>query len=204
MTDLHVVGLVLLSPIVLMVVEAFAYVPAGFDSAFWALPLAAKLDRIASGRRSWLLMARVWIAIPLAAGAGIVGAAAVGVGSVPWVWTGAGLAILAASAALVMMAIQGPTGAATRSRSDGSAPDWLEALWLALYDLERTWVLAMSAASVLIGIGVLDGGILAAWVGWALVGGPAFVAVAAVASGSFFPHMGLVGPILLGVGALLS
>src|SRR3989337_3874195 len=65
MTDVRIVGFVLLAAIPLMVIEASGYVPAKFDSAFWRLPLAQQLPRIAAQERRWMRMARVGIAIPI-------------------------------------------------------------------------------------------------------------------------------------------
>jgi len=202
MTDVRIVGFVLLAAIPLMVIEASGYVPAKFDSAFWRLPLAEKLPRIAAQERRWMRMARVWIAIPIVVAAGLLAGAVVALGVDPWVWLGAGVAVVVAAAAVVLFSVQGAAIADAARR--GSVPDWLEPVWSALSDLERTYIIGTSLASILIGIGLLDGSVLASWVAWSLIVGPGLVTAAALLTDLFFPHMALLGPLLLGVGMVLS
>lgn len=202
MTDVRIVGVALLAVIPLMVYEATAYLPAKFDSAFWNLSLAEKLPRIAAEERRWMRMARVWIVIPIVVGAGIVAGAVVGLGVDPWVWLGTGVAVVVAACAVILFAVQGAAVAQAARR--GTVPDWLEAVWSTLSDLERAYVIGTSVAGILIGIGLLEGTVLAGWVAWALIIGPGLVAVTALVTGFFFPHMALLGPLILGVGMVLS
>jgi len=202
MTDLQIVGGWLLLVVPLMVVEATAYVPAGFDSAFWALPLAEKLPRIAAEEHRWLRMARVWIVIPVVVAAGLLAGSVVALGVDVWVWLGTGIALVCAAVAVLMFATQGAAAIAAARR--GTAPDWLEATWGVLSDVERTYVVGTSVASVLIGIGLTDGAVLGTWVAWSMIAAPGLVAASALITGFFFPHMALLGPLILAVGMMLS
>ena len=47
------VAALLLSGLVLVAVESVGYVRGGYDSAFWRLPLDAKLDQVAEHRWEW-------------------------------------------------------------------------------------------------------------------------------------------------------
>jgi hypothetical protein len=201
-SEVRFIGVVLLAVIPLVAYEATAEMSGRFDSAFWSLSLSDKLPRIAAQTRRWLRFSRTWMIIPVIPAIGFLVAAVAGLGVSAWIWLGVGLAVVTAPPTILMFAIQGKGMA--NAAEGGGVPGWLEGLWPVLYDLERMYVVAMSLASFMIGLGLLDGLVLDHWVAWAMMIGPGLVAVVAVGTDFFFPHMALLGPVILGVAMLIA
>jgi hypothetical protein len=203
MGDVRLIGLMLLAVVPIVVWEAVVEARAGFGSSrFWMLPLEEKAPRITAEKARWLMIARLMIALPIVSAAGFLASAAY-LGPSPWLWAGAGAAAVSSSAAVVMFAMQGK--AVLAALEHGVTSGFLLALWDGLGDLERSYVVGTGLGAVLVGIGLVTGQTtLGSWVGWSLIGGPGLVSIVAMGTGFFFPQMALLGPILLGVGMVLS
>lgn len=204
---ISVVGVLLLSGLLLVAVEAFGYVRGGYDSAFWKLSLDAKLDHVSDHRREWW-----WISIW-----GLVGLFTLtgGVSGLAYLLADAGEPVLAFVAlggylvALfswvfgVILQTASISQAAEQRAETGATPSWIEPLWRAGYIAEATWVIGGNLAYALFGVAVLGTGLLAAWVGWVGMIGGLLIPVVVVFARDGFPQLGLLVPALFGIGLLL-
>ena len=181
---------------------------AGYNSAFWRLPLDEKLDHIFTQRRAWWWMS-IWELVGLfAMTAGIAGftwllvdggepvLAAVAVGAylvalIPWLF---GLTFQTAGVAR-----------AARSRGEtGRTPDWLQPLWDTAYLGEIIWIVGSNLAHAVFGLALVQTGLVVAWVGWAGFA-LALVIIAAVAVfKDGFPQLGALVPLFFGIALLAS
>jgi hypothetical protein len=208
-TDSVIVGIALLSvlPIVLAL-EGPISMPGRYDGRFWAGSLDDKLDHIATDPSGFRRIGLVWVPTLGIVVAGMtafthqVSAA----GSATWPWLAFGLYTVAAMAWFVGVVVQtSVVGHAAEVRAaSGRTPEWLPGLWSVGWWCEVTFVVAGNVAAALWGIGMLQAGYPARWMGWTAIALAAVVLGAAAAMRSVFPHLGIAMPLVLGVALLVS
>lgn len=205
MTGATAVGIILVLPVFLIVVETVGYRGSPFGkSAFWRLSLDEKLDLIVVHERAWRRTYAVWLPQLGVMTAGMAGVAYLLADPIAWV--GFGLFVVGVASWLMAATIT-PTAmtAAARVRQDtGETPAWVHPFWQAGWVQEVTWVVAGNLAGAAYGASVVRTGLLPHWLGWAVVAvGLAEVTVATITR-EVFPHMVLPIPIALGIALLVS
>lgn len=199
------VGVTLLGVIPFVVWDAVSSLRAGFDSAFWALPLDAKLGRIPDRRGAWQGLGIVWIFINvlLAAGFTAFTVQLAGAGEPVWAALGLGAFLVGAIAFPIGVLFMVTTIAEASAEHGEGVPGWAQAVWRSSWWLERTFVITANLAYVAWGIGMVSSGFPATWAGWVAIATGALIAAWASLREYFFQHMVLVTPIVLGVALLL-
>ena len=201
-------AILLLSGLALVAVESVGYVRGGYNSAFWKLPLDAKLDHVAEYPWEWWWIS-VWGLVGMfllsggvfglvhelaEAGEPVLAFVAVGgyaVAAVAWI---AGLIIQAAS-----------VSQAARQRAEaGTTPSWLHPFWQAGYFAELAWIAGANIAYALIGVAILQTGLVAAWAGWVTLVGGIVIAMGVLVTREGFPQLGYLPPAVIGVAMLMA
>lgn len=204
MTGARWLGIVLLAVVPILATQSVAYFRGGFDSAFFRLPVADRLDRIADHDRIWLAIGMAWLLMLTITVAGVGGAAAVvaGRGARPAAATALAVFLVSSAGWLIGTACEMTLIVAARRRSQ-EGEQLAEALWWVIYVTEGVYVLGGNLAYVVLGGAIVASGALAPWIGWTLVvvGGTTITGV--VASRKGFPQLALLGPVILGVGLLV-
>lgn len=206
--DTVIVGIVLLAVVPFVAADAVSGLRAGFDNAFWAQPLDAKLERIPGSRDAWQRLGIVWIFIGVLLAGGLTAFTfqLAGEGETAWAAIGLGAFLPAAlafgpAAALMVATV---AEAADRRAETGRTPAWVQPAWRSTWWLERTFVIGANLAYVAWGVGIVRTGFPAEWAGWVAIVSGALIAAWASLRESFFQHMVLLTPIVLGVALLLT
>lgn len=205
--DTVTVGIVLLLILPLLFVEAPAYFRGGYTTEFWNLPLDEKLDHISRQPVYWTRMGLAWLPILTLAVAGMTAfsyqLASAGAGTAAFLGLGAFLLGSFAWLGGVLVQTTSVRRAAELRAQSGTTPRWLQADWDRGWWSELTHVIAANAAFIVWGIGMLDAGFPADWMGWtAIILGTIALLMVAFAREAF-PHLGVIVPIVLGVALLL-
>lgn len=201
-------GLLLISGLAIVAVEAFGYVPGEYNAAFWKLPLDDKLDHVAQHRREWWWIS-LWdlVGLILLTG-GIFGLATLVAEAGESVVANVALGVYIASATLWLVGLVIQTTAvpqaATQRADTLETPAWIHPLWSAGWVSEVAWITGSNAAYAILGIALLQTDLLASWAGWtALVGGVVIAAVVGITRNGF-PQLALLVPAVLGLAAILA
>lgn len=181
---------------------------AGYNSAFWRLPMNEKLDHIFNQRRAWWWMS-LWELVGLFA-------MTAGLAGLTWLLVDGGEPVLASVAvgSYVVALIPWQFGLifqtagvsrASRSRAEtGRTPDWLQPLWDTAYLGEIIWIVGANLAHAIFGLALVQTALVAPWVGWAGLA-LALVIIASVAIfRDGFPQLGGIVPLLFGIALLAS
>ncbi len=199
------VGVLLVGGLVVATAEVVPYVRGGYDSAFWRLPLDAKLNHVAAHTGDWWLLSITQIVSLVLLTAGLAGfvslfpdptLATVGFGAFL-------VGLIAWTFGLIVQTAAVPKAATERSET-GTTPAWLQPLWAAGYLAEITWIVAANLAYVVIGVALLRSGILPAWSGWASAGVALLLIIVIATTRNGFPQMALMAPFLIGVAAIIE
>lgn len=202
------VGILLLAGLALVAVESVSYVRGGYGSAFWRLPLDAKLDHVSGHRWEWWWLS-IWglIGLFLVTG-GVAGLthllADAGEPVLAFVALGGYLVALFPWVAGVILQGAAVSQAADQRVKTGETPAWIHPFWNAAYVAEATWVIGANVAYVLFGIAVLRTGLVAEWAGWVAVGAGMLIPVGVILIRDLFPQLGLLVPAALGVAFLVE
>jgi hypothetical protein len=201
-------GLLLVSGLLLIGVEAPGYVRDRYNSAFWRLPLDDKLDHV-FGNRFWWWWISIWSLVGLFLMTG-------GVSGLAFLLADAGepalafaayggylVALLAWVFGLIVQAAAVSVAAAQRAET-GETPAWIHPLWNAAYVTEIVWIVGANIAYVLFGLAVVSTGLVAAWAGWAAIIGGALIPVVVVVMRDGFPQLALFAPAIIGVALILE
>lgn len=208
-TDAVIAGLALLIVFPLLFAEAPAYRRGGYNSAFWQKSLDEKLDHIAQEPRHWARMGAVWLPILVVSGAGMTAfsfqLAGAGSGAGTWAFLALGAFLLGAVSWVfgVLLHTNVVRAAASVRAETGKTPDWLDGFWNAGLWAEMTFVIGANVAAVLWGIGILDTGYPADWMGWAAIILGLLAILVILFTKEAFPHLGVFMPIVLGVALVL-
>lgn len=201
-------GLLLVSGLAIVAVEAFGYVPGGYNAAFWKLPLDDKLEHVARNTRAWW-----WISLWELAGlilltGGVFGLATLVAQAGESVVANVALGIYLASAVLWLVGSLIQASAvpqAAQQRLDaGETPPWIHPLWSAGWVSEVAWIMGSNAAYAIMGFALLQTDLLASWAGWTALVGGAVIAGAVGITRTGFPQLAVLVPAVLGVAALLA
>lgn len=202
------VGLLLVSGLALVAVEAVGYSRGGYDSAFWKLPLDDKLDHVSEHQWEWW-----WVSIWGLVGlffmtAGVFGLTALmsEAGGSTYSFVALGGYLVAVFAWVVGLIIQAASvsRAAKQRTEKNQTPPWIYPFWQAGYLAEGVWIIGANLAYAVFGVAILQTGLLASWAGWvSLVGGP-IIAVTVVATRGGFPQLAILLPAVIGVAALIE
>lgn len=202
-----IVGIVLLGVVPFVVWDAVSSLRAGFDNAFWAKPLDAKMDDIPERRDAWHRLGFVWIFIGVVLSAGFAAFSfqLAGEGEPVWAALGFGVFLPVAGAFFVGANLMVTTiaDAAEERRATASTPGWVQPVWRTAWWLERAFVVGANLAYVAWGVGMVATGFPAVWVGWVAIVSGGLIAAWASFGDYFFQHMALITPIVLGIALLL-
>jgi len=202
------IGVLLLAALALLLVEAVGYTRGGYNSAFWRLPLDEKLDHVATHRREWwwisiwglvglfLLTGGMFGLAYLVAEAGEPVLAYVGLG-------GYTVAVLAWILGVIFQAAAVSEAAKQRAET-GATPTWLHPLWNGAFLAELTWVVGANFAYSVIGVALLQSGLVADWAGWVSLIGGLVIAVGVLIARDGFPQLGHLIPAAIGVALLIT
>ena len=201
-------GLLLISGVVLLLIQAPAYRRGGFDGSFWRMPIADQLDRIGEKNREWWWLAGWSVAgLVLMTGGFASLASLLGEAGEPALaFSGLGIYLVAMAAWMFGLAVSyaAMAEAAKQKAESGGTPSWVAPLGRSGYVAEATWVIAANFAYVFAGAAVLATGLLPAWAGWSVVGIGAALALVVSLTRYAFPQMSDLAPLVLGVAAILE
>ena len=202
------VGILLLSGFALIAVESIGYVRGGYDSAFWRLPLDEKLDHVAENRREWWWIS-IWSLVSLfTLSGGVFGLTSLlVVGGEPVLANVAlgGFVISALSWVLGVTLQAAPVSEASQRRAErGVTSEWIHPFWNASFLLEIVWIVGSNIAFSLLGVAILQTGVVAEWAGWVALIAGAVIAVVVLVIREGFPQLGFLIPALIGVTLLVE
>ena len=202
------VGVVLLAVVPFIAWDTVSSLRAGFDNAFWALPLEEKLPRIAEQPAAWRRLGTTWIYVVVLMTAGFTAFGfQLGAAGEP-VLAALGLgAVLVGALGFVIGVLPMTTtvaAAAVVKRETSTSPGWLKPMWDSFGMMERTFVIAANLAYAAWGVAIVDSGFPAEWAGWVAFVSGLLLAVWAAAQDYFFQHMTLITPLVVGVALLLA
>jgi hypothetical protein len=202
------VGLLLVSGLALVAVESVGYSRGGYDSAFWKLPLDDKLDHVVDHRWEWWWIS-IWELVGLflmTAGmfglAGLLGEA----GSTTIHLVALGGYLIAAFAWVFGLIVQSASvsQAASQRSESGRTPSWIHPFWQAGYLAEGVWIVGANLAYTLIGLSILQTGLVAGWAGWSVVVGSGLIAVLVPITRGGFPQLAVLAPAVIGIAAIIE
>lgn len=202
------VGILLLSGLALLAFESVGYLRGGYDASFWRLSLDEKLEHVAEHDREWWWIS-VWSLIGLFTVSGgvfgltqlladggepVVARVALGgyvVAVLSWVF---GVTFQAAAV----------SEASKQRRESGVTPAWLHPLWNAAFLSEVVWIVGSNISYSLIGLVILQTGVVGDWAGWLALMGGALIAVVVLIARAGFPQLGILIPAVLGIALLIE
>ena len=202
------VGILLVAGLGLILVEAVGFTRGGYDADFWKLPLDAKLDHVAKHRRDWW-----WISIWSLVGiflmtAGLAGLtqliSADGEPVLAFVSFGGYLVALFAWVFALIAQAATVSRAATERAETGKTPSWIHPFWDAGYLAEGVWIVGANIAYAVVGIAILQSGVVAAWAGWATIGLGVLIPIAVLLIRNGFPQLAEVAPFVLGIALIIE
>ncbi|MGB7861345.1 MAG: hypothetical protein WBM90_12675 [Acidimicrobiia bacterium] len=201
------VGVLLLSGLALMAVEAVGYVRGGYNSAFWKLPLDEKLDHVAENRWEWWWVS-VWGLVGLffmTGGVFGVGYLLANAGEPVLAYVAMGWYTVAALAWIYGLIVQAASvsEAAQQRAHTGTTPSWLHPFWNGAFVAELVWITGANLAYGLIGVAILQTGLVADWAGWVALGG-VLIAVVVLIAREGFPQLGYLLPAAIGIALLIE
>lgn len=202
------VGILLLAGMALIAVQSVGYRRGAFNSEFWRLPLDDKLDRVAVRKWEWWWVA-IWdlVGLFLMTG-GLAGLthllAESGEGVLAYVALGGYLVALFSWFFGVIIQAAGVSHAADQRKKAGATPSWIHPFWTAGYLAEAVWVIGTSLAYVVLGVAILQSGLIAPWSGWAAVGLGIVIPVAVLLARTGFPQLGYFVPFVVGIALIIE
>lgn len=202
------VGILLVSAIALMLVEAVGYSRGGYNGAFWKLPLDDKLDHVALHKRDWWWIS-LWglVAVFLMTG---------GLAGLTYLLADAGEPVLAYVAfggyligvfAWLFGLIAQTTvvsRAATERADTGETPEWIHPFWDAAYLSEGVWIIGTNLAYAVVGVAIIQSGFVGAWAGWAALALGVLIPVFVVMTKAGFPQLGELVPFIVGIAVIIE
>jgi len=202
-TDTVIAGVTLLLIVPPLLMEIPAYRKGGYNAEFWKKPLDERLDHIAAHPDSWTRMGAIWLPILVLSVAGTMAFSfqLAAKGAETWAFLAMGAYIAGSAAWLIGSLIQTTAvrvAAQVRAQT-GTTPDWLDAGWTIVWWSEITYVIAANVAFIAWGVGMLDSGFPADWMGWAAIALGVIALLLVGLAREAFPHLGVIVPIVLGI-----
>lgn len=202
------IGVLLLSGFALIAVESVGYVRGGYNSAFWRLPLDQKLDHVSEHRWEWWWIS-LWPLVGLFTVSG-------GVFGFTYLLADGGEPVLAyvALGGFVISVLSWAFGVtiqaaavseASKQRTEaGVTPEWIHPFWNAAFLLEVVWIVGSNIAYSLVGVAILQTGVVADWAGWVALIAGAVTAVVVLVVRDGFPQLGILVPAVIGIALLIE
>lgn len=202
------IGILLLSGFALIAVESVGYVRGGYNSAFWRLPLDEKLDHVVEHRWEWWWIS-IWPLVGLFTLSG-------GIFGFVYLLADAGEPVLAYAAlggyvVTVLAWVFGvivqsaAVSEASKQRADaGLTPAWLHPLWNAAFLAEGVWIVGSNLAYSVVGVAILQSGLVADWAGWVALIGGLLTAIGVLILRDGAPQLGSLIPAVIGVALLIE
>lgn len=202
------VAILLLSGLILVAVESVGYMRGGYNSAFWRLPLDEKLDHVAEHRWEWWWIS-VWGLVGLfflSGGIFGVGYLLADAGEPVLAYVSIGGYTVAAVAWVLGLVVQAASVAeAAKQRADmGATPSWLHPFWNGAFLAELFWIVGSNLAYALLGLAILQSGVVADWAGWAVLVIGVLISVAVLLGREGFPQLGYLPPAVIGIALLIE
>lgn len=202
------VGILLLSGFVLIGVESIGFTKGGYNAAFWRLPLDQKLDHVAGHRWEWWWIS-VWPLVGLfTVSGGVFGLAALladeGEPVLAYVALGAYVVAVLAWVFGVTVQAAAVSEASKQKEESGATPPWLPPFWNAAFLAELVWIVGSNVVYSLLGLSILQTGLVADWAGWTALIGGALTAVVVLIVRDGFPQLGIMIPAVLGIALLVE
>jgi hypothetical protein len=94
--------------------------------------------------------------------------------------------------------------AAKHRAGSGETPAWIHGFWAAGYLAEWTWVIGANVAVAVVGLALLQSGLVGSWAGWVGVGLGLAIPATALAAQYVFPEMSLIAPFVMGIGLIIQ
>jgi hypothetical protein len=202
------VGVLLLSGLLLMALEAVGWTRGGYNSAFWRLPLGEKLDHVAKHRWEWWWISTLSVAGLFLMSGGIFGLSYLlaDAGEPVLAYVALGGYVVAVMAWVIGVIVQGAAVAeAARQQSDtGVTPAWIHPFWGGAFAAEILWIAGSGLAYALMGLAVLQTELLAGWAGWFSIVVGSLTAVIVLVARDGFPQLGYFPPAALGIALLIE
>lgn len=201
-------GILLASVLVLLAVESVGYSRGGFNGAFWQLPLDGKLDHVAKHDRdwwwvgSWSLVGIFLLTGGLAALAYLLADA----GEPVLAFVGLGIYLVAMIGWVFGLLLQtaGVSQAAKQRKETGETPSWIHPLWSAGELSEGGWLVGANIAYAVIGLAILNTGLLPGWAGWTAIALGVLIPVGVAITKFGFPQLADLAPLVIGVAAIIE
>lgn len=202
------IGILLVAPLALLVVESWGYNKGGFNNAFWQLPLDEKLDHVVNHDREWWWVSSWGLVGMFALTGGVLALsnrlADDGEGALAF--AGAGIFLVGMVSWVFGLAIQGAgvSHAAKQRKESGATPAWLHPLWHAAYVSESAWIVGSNLAYAVLGAGILSTGTLHAWSAWTAIVLGILIPIAIAVTKAGFPQLADLAPFALGIAAIIE
>ncbi len=201
-------GILLSSALVLIAVESVGYSRGGYNGAFWKLPLDDKLDHVAKHDHDWWWVGS-WSLVGIFLMTGGLTALAyllADAGEPVLAFVGLGIFLVAMIAWVFGLIFQtaGVSQAAKQRQESGETPLWIHPLWSAGYLSESAWVVGANIAYAVIGLAILNTGLLPGWAGWTAIALGVLIPVGVAITKTGFPQLADLAPLVIGVAAILE
>ncbi len=180
-----------------------AYRSGGYTGRFWAAPLDEKLDHVDTHRLQWW-----WLSVGSIAGLAVMTAGVAGLTSLlaadgqgPLAWSAFGTYLFALISWIIGLIAQTATLpiAATEQAESGITPMWMRGVWAMGYLSEAIWVIVGNLAYVLVGLAILQTGLLPGWSGWVAIAAGSATPIIVVITRNGFPELVQIVPFVLGI-----
>lgn len=201
-------GILLASVFALLLIESVGYRRGGFNGAFWQLSLDDKLDHVAKHDHDWWWVGS-WSLVGLFLLTGGLSALTyllADAGEPVLAFVGLGIYLVALIAWIYGLLFQtaGMSQAAKQRQETGVTPSWIHPLWYAGYLSEGGWVVGANIAYAVIGLAILNTGLLPGWAGWTAIAFGVLIPVGVAITKAAFPQLADLAPLVIGVAAIIE
>jgi hypothetical protein len=202
------VGILLVSGLGMIIVESPGYNRGGYDGKFWKLPLDDKLDHVVENKKYWW-----WISVWGLVGVLLMTSGLMGftylladAGEPVLAYVAIGGYLVALMAWVMGMVLQAPVivKAATERADTGGTPGWLHPFWDTGYLAEGVWILGANLAYAVMGLAILQSGLVGTWAGWAALVLGLLIPIAIVITKAGFPQLAEVVPFIVGIALIIE
>jgi hypothetical protein len=202
------VGILLLSGFALIAVESVGYVRGGYNSAFWRLPLDEKLDHVGEHRWAWWWIS-IWPLVGLfTLSGGVLGFVYLlaDAGEPVLAYVGLGGYVVSVAGWVFGLIVQtAAVSEASKQRAEaGVTPAWMHPLWNAAFLAEGLWIVGSNIAYSVVGVAILQSGVVADWAGWVALVGGVLTAVVVLIIRDGAPQLGSLIPAVIGIALLIE
>ena len=97
-----------------------------------------------------------------------------------------------------------PLGGTLGTTVGSETPNWIHPFRDAGYLAEGAWILGTNIAYAVIGVAILQSGLVATWSGWAAIGLGVLIPVVVLVTRVGFPQLGLLVPFIVGISVIIE